>query len=291
MQVTTMTSGQSITAQQTLCTPSVMTPPQTPVNTIPAPVLLEPICPAQAAVRVRNTTINATLVLLKNGVVVGNGGAAPGDVQLSIAPPASFTTGNTVSVVEYIGSIVSPTSNAVTVNCAAQNVVTQHNNNARQGEQRAETALTPANVSGPNFGLLYERHVVGTLLAHPLYVHSVIVRGELRNVIYVSTAENVVYAIAAIDDSASVSVRVCCCKRVPFILAMAHTLATSPVPMIRIEDGSSAIGPPILRPRGSSRIHNPMLTVAWAFGRQGMDLPGRATDRSFIRRETTLDRP
>jgi len=208
MRVTTITTGQSITAQQSLCTSSVTTPPQTPVNTIPAPVLLEPICPAQAAVSVRNTTIDATLVLLKNGVVVGNGGAAPGDVPLSIAPPASFATGDTVAVVEYIGSIVSPTSNVVTVNCAVQNVVTQHNNNARQGEQRAETVLTPANVSGPNFGLLYERHVVGALLAQPLYVHGVKVKGLLRNVIYVATAENVVYAFDADDYSADTTVMV-----------------------------------------------------------------------------------
>ena len=161
MPVSTIVSVWSISAQQSLCSPSVTSTPLVPVSAIPPPVLVGPICPAQSVVTVRNTTIDATLVLRKNSVVVGNGGAAPGDVPLSIAPPSAFAVGDQVSVVEYIGALVSPSSNVVTVNCAAQNVVTQHNNNARQGAQLAEKILTPATVSGPNFGLLFERHVVG----------------------------------------------------------------------------------------------------------------------------------
>ena len=208
MPVSTIVSTESISAQQSLCSPSATSTPQAPVSAIPAPVLVGPICPAQPAVRVGNTTIDATLVLLKNGVVVGNGGAAPGTVPLSIAPPSAFAVGDQVSVVEYIGTLVSPSSNVVTVNCAAQNVVTQHNNNARQGAQLAEKVLTPATVSGKNFGLLFERHVVGTLMAQPLYVHGVKIKGQTKNVIFVATAEDLVYAFDADDYSADTTVMV-----------------------------------------------------------------------------------
>jgi hypothetical protein len=198
----------SISAQQSLCTPSPRSPPLPPVTTIPSPILVGPICPAQAIVTVRGTTIDATLVLLKNGVIVGNGGAAPGDVPLAIAPPSAFAVGDTVQVIEYIGTIVSPSSNIVTVNCAKQNVITQHNNNARQGGQLAESMLTPANVSGPRFGLIYDRHVLGTLLAQPLYVHGVKIKGRLMNIIVVATAEDVVYAFDADDTSADATTNV-----------------------------------------------------------------------------------
>ena len=160
-----------------------------------------PDLPGPADVKVADTTLNATLVLLKNGAVVGYGGAEPGDATLDVVPQFAFADGDKVSVVQYIGPITSPGSNIVTVNCSPQNVVTQHNDNARQGAQLHETKLTPTTVTGPNFGLLYERHVIGTLLAQPLYVHGVNVKNEIRNVIYIATAEDVVYAFDADDTS------------------------------------------------------------------------------------------
>jgi hypothetical protein len=190
----------SITAEQQLCSSSGPSAPVVAVSQLPPPLLVGPICPGQQAVVVRNTTINATLVLLQNGTVVGYGGAEPGDVVLGVAPPHAFATGDTIRVVEYIGSIIAD-SNTVTVQCFPQNVVTQHNNNARQGAQLYETILTPSNVAGPNFGLLYDRAVLGTLLAQPLYVHGVNIKNQVRNVIFVATAEDVVYAFDADDTS------------------------------------------------------------------------------------------
>ncbi len=208
MSVPPISTTALISAQQSLCTASTPSTPQTPVNTIAPPVLRAPICPGQPSVKVGDTTVDATLVLLKNGLVVGNGGAAPGDVPLAIAPPSTFAEGDQVSVSEYIGTTVSPGSNVVTVNCAPQNVVTQHNDNARDGAQLHETTLGPANVSSPRFGLLYDRHVLGTLLAQPLYVHGAKVNGSLRNIVVVATAEDVVYAFDADDTSADTTINV-----------------------------------------------------------------------------------
>jgi hypothetical protein len=199
--VPTINSAMSISATQSLCHHSSQTPPVTPTNTIPPPVLLSPICPLQINALVRNTTIDATLVLSKNNTVVGYGGAAPGDVPIDIAPPNQFQTGDHVTVVEYMGPTISQPSNTVVVNCAKQNVVTQHNNNARQGAQLYETTLTPSNVSGPSFGFLFDRHVLGTLLAQTLYVHGVKTSSGLKNLIFVATAQDMVYAFDADDRS------------------------------------------------------------------------------------------
>jgi len=195
-------AASSITAEQILCNSSAPSSPVAAVKQIPPPVLLGPICPDQKVVTVRDTTIDATLVLLQNGKVVGYGGAGPGDVPLDVAPPHAFAVGDKITAVEYIGTVVSPSSNAVTVNCAKQNVVTQHNDNARQGAQLEETILTPSNVGGANFGLLYDRHVLGTVLAQPLYVHGVKIKNEIKNVIFVATAEDLVYAFDADDTGA-----------------------------------------------------------------------------------------
>ena len=204
-----LTATEDITVAEKLCSnDTAKSTPEKPVATLTPPVLLGPICPDQTDVKVSGTTLNATLVLLKNGSIVGYGGAAPGDAVLDVAPPNAFAVGDKVSVVEYIGTIVAHSSNIVTVNCAAQNVVTQHNDNARQGAQLHETKLTPSTVSGPNFGLLYDRHVLGTLLAQPLYVHGVNIKNEIRNVIFAATAADIVYAFDADDVSADTTTSV-----------------------------------------------------------------------------------
>ncbi len=115
-----LTASDKVLPQQTLCHPSTGTHITTPTNTIPKPVLVGPICPNSATVTVRNSTVNAALVLLLNGKVVGYGGAELGDVTLNIAPPAVFQTGDKVQIAEYFTSTTSPPaalSNVVTVGC------------------------------------------------------------------------------------------------------------------------------------------------------------------------------
>jgi hypothetical protein len=79
-------------------------------------------------------------------------------------------------------------------------VWTQHNNNSRTGAQLAETILKPSNVGPLTFGKLYERSVYGQIIAQPLYISNVAIPGKgLRNVVYVATRENIVYAFD-VDD-------------------------------------------------------------------------------------------
>lgn len=78
-----------------------------------------------------------------------------------------------------------------------RNVVTQHNDNSRTGTYLAETHLAPGNVHSGSFGKLYEREVSGDIYAHPLYVHGVQTRHGVKNLIFVATSTNTVYAFDA----------------------------------------------------------------------------------------------
>ena len=111
-----VTAMSDIRANQTLCKLCGESAPITPTTEIPAPILVGPICPEQPAALVQNSTVNATLVLLKGTTVIGYGGAAAGEVPVYLAPPATFTDGEIIQVAEYIGPTI-VLSNPVTVGC------------------------------------------------------------------------------------------------------------------------------------------------------------------------------
>ncbi|HEY6292890.1 MAG TPA: hypothetical protein VI455_15175, partial [Terriglobia bacterium] len=192
MEVATIKSAPAVTAEQDLCSKGPKTPPYTPTNNIPAPTLVGPICPGQAAAIVRNSTINATLVLLKNGSVVGYGGAAPGDVPLDLAPPNAFAQGDTVQVVEYIGTNV-VLSNTIIVGCT--NTVTYHNDPQRTGWNQSENTLKPSNVTPLTFGFIAKADLDDQVDTQPLVVTNQEIDGEAHTVVYVATEGNTVYAI------------------------------------------------------------------------------------------------
>jgi len=77
------------------------------------------------------------------------------------------------------------------------NVLTQHNDNSRSGAYLAETHLTPANVNTASFGKLYERNVDGDTVAQPLYLRSVQTSSGTKNLFFVTTSKNIIYAFDA----------------------------------------------------------------------------------------------
>jgi hypothetical protein len=87
---------------------------------------------------------------------------------------------------------------------AQANVATQHNDAARTGANTTETLLTTTNVNVSQFGKLFERVVDDEIYAQPLYVEGVSIPGlGLRNVVYVATNSDSVYAFDADDKTAS----------------------------------------------------------------------------------------
>lgn len=84
-------------------------------------------------------------------------------------------------------------------------VLTQRNDNKRTGAQLREYDLAPSNVSPSTFGRLYTRTLDAQVLAQPLYASAVNVGGVSKNVVYVATARNTVYAFDAGNTSTTPS--------------------------------------------------------------------------------------
>ena len=81
---------------------------------------------------------------------------------------------------------------------AAQvNVLTANYGNERTNANLEEQLLSTENVTPETFGKIGAYTVDGQIYAQPLYVSGAIVQGEPRNVIYVATMHNTVYAFDA----------------------------------------------------------------------------------------------
>ena len=92
---------------------------------------------------------------------------------------------------------------ATPTSAPAMNVLTQHNDNFRTGANLSEYILTASNVNTGQFGKLFSRAVDGQIYAQPLYVNGLIISNKLRNVVYVATEHDSVYAFDADDPAAS----------------------------------------------------------------------------------------
>ena len=76
-------------------------------------------------------------------------------------------------------------------------VTTQHNDNLRSGANMNETILNTTNVNVNTFGKLFSCAVDGLIFAQPLYMPGLTINGAKRNVVYVATAHDSVFAFDA----------------------------------------------------------------------------------------------
>jgi outer membrane protein assembly factor BamB len=76
------------------------------------------------------------------------------------------------------------------------------NDNQRSGQNQKEFALTPVTVAWPTFGKLFSCQLDGNAYAQPLYVANLTIGSGTRNVVFVSTEKDTVYAFDA-DANAS----------------------------------------------------------------------------------------
>jgi hypothetical protein len=87
---------------------------------------------------------------------------------------------------------------------AAQiDILTSRYDPRRTGANLSERTLTAANVNVDEFGMLYSYPVDGAVYAQPLYVSRVAINGVSRNVVYVATMNDKLYAFDADNPSAT----------------------------------------------------------------------------------------
>jgi outer membrane protein assembly factor BamB len=90
------------------------------------------------------------------------------------------------------------------MSAGAVDVVTFHNDSARSGQNLAETILSPVTVNSSAFGKTAFLPLDGKVDAQPLYLSTVAIAGQgNRNVLYVATEHDSVYAIDA-DSGATI---------------------------------------------------------------------------------------
>src|SRR2546429_8066407 len=105
----------------------------------------------------------------------------------------SFSTAGAMLVLYACGGGGSPPASFA-------GVFTQRYDAQRTGQNRQETALTPATATGATFGKLFACAVDGEVYAQPLYVANFAIAGGTHNVVWVATMNDSVYAF---DDDAS----------------------------------------------------------------------------------------
>ena len=76
-------------------------------------------------------------------------------------------------------------------------VLTQHNDNARTGQNMSETILNTSNVNVNQFGKLFAMPSDGQVYAQPLYVPGVTINGAVHNIVVIATENDSVYAYDA----------------------------------------------------------------------------------------------
>jgi hypothetical protein len=133
-------------------------------------------------------TTTATWTIANTSVAtVAAGGLATGVAAGSTTITASLPSG-----------VSSSASIAVTLPAGTgTNIVTWHVDNNRSGLNPNETSLTPTNVAAGTFGKLFSYLVDGYAYAEPLLMSNVTIDGVKRNVLYVATENDSVYAFDA----------------------------------------------------------------------------------------------
>ncbi|HWJ34353.1 MAG TPA: hypothetical protein VNR70_03760 [Steroidobacteraceae bacterium] len=171
----------------------------TPLPT-PLPTALT-VSPGVAALTVSQTqqytaTVpgGGTVTWTVDGVAGGNAGVGV------VSSTGLYTAGTATGVHTILASSVADASQTGTATAAVTDltgVYTYHNNLARDGANTQEYALTTSNVNSGHFGKLTSCTVDGAIYAQPLWVANLTVNGAKRNVVFVATQHDSVYAFDA----------------------------------------------------------------------------------------------
>jgi uncharacterized membrane protein len=149
-------------------------------------------------------SVNLSLSGLPTGVTSSPSAPTltPGTAQsLTFTAASNAAAGTpTITLTGTSGTLTQTTTLKLTVNAAAAagvDVTTYHYDNARDGLNAGETTLTPANVNSAGFGKVGLYATDGKVDAAPLYLSGMTINGQTRNVLYVVSEHDSVYAFDA----------------------------------------------------------------------------------------------
>ena len=164
----------------------------------PVSITANPINSFTGTIAVATTGLPAGVTATPSTLTLTPGTAQ--NVTLSAASTAAAGSA-TVTFTGTSGNLTHSAPLALTVQAApsasAPDVTTYHYNIARDGLNPQETILTQSNVTSTQFGKIGFLAVDGKVDAEPLYLAAVTINTQLRNVLYVATEHDSVYAFDA----------------------------------------------------------------------------------------------
>ena len=167
-------SGQTATTNVTVSTPITITPANT------------------------DTVVGATQQFNANSDVTWSASCGSIDNTGLFTAPSSPAT-CTITATASSGSPYTATAtDNVTPNNpppSGMNYTTWKNDNLRDGLQPRETVLTPSNVNSSTFGQIFSFPVDGNVWGQPLFMGGLTINSATHNVLYVTTANDTVYAL------------------------------------------------------------------------------------------------
>jgi hypothetical protein len=113
------------------------------------------------------------------------------------AGTATATFTGTSGTLTHTATLALTVLASTTTGTVAPDVTTYHYDNARDGLNAQETALTLANVNSTQFGKIAFDTVDGKVDAEPLYLANLNAGGQVRNVLYVASEHDSVFAFDA----------------------------------------------------------------------------------------------
>ncbi|MEU4301832.1 hypothetical protein [Kitasatospora aureofaciens] len=172
------------------------------LGAVEPPTVRTPLTECTRWVWVDGVVPGADVDVYVNGRWQGTATTTTPSVQVGVSGPLRMN--DTVSARQRIRTTVTEFGPAATVAFGPVSVTTQHNDNRRTGANLLEVTLRPSNVGPKTFGKVFTRAVDGEIYGQPLYLCQVDVAGVgQRNVVYVATMHNSVYAFDADDPNAS----------------------------------------------------------------------------------------
>jgi len=161
------------------------------------------VSPKLASVVVSSQTqmFHATVTGASTAVTWAVDGTVGGSAAVGTITPAGIYTPpaaagvHTILATSAVDTTKSDSAKIAVTDLAG--VFTHHNNLARDGSNTQELALAPTTVSTATFGKRFSCPVDGAAYTQPLWVPSLNVNGSVRNVIFVATQNDSVYAFDA----------------------------------------------------------------------------------------------